>query len=64
MDKALISEDDFNEWLARWWAMRQMAIEVGLVAEKMLAENGALSESQRRFYNREEWRALTERRAL
>ena len=51
--------DDEAEQLGRWWAMRQTAIEIGILAERQLLLFGALADSDRRFYNRKEWRRLT-----
>lgn len=59
MIPADISEDEYHEWLGRWWAIRMMCIDMGKQAEAMLIKCGALSEEQRRFFNRDEWRELT-----
>ena len=51
--------DDEAEQLGRWWAMRQTAIEIGILAERQLMSFNALADGDRRFYNRQEWRRLT-----
>ena len=51
--------DDEAEQLGRLWAMRQYAIEIGLFAERQLIADNALKQGDRRFYNRDEWRRLT-----
>lgn len=51
--------DDYHELIGRWWAMRQYAIDIGLIAEAELIEAGVLTEKGRRFFNRADWRELT-----
>lgn len=58
-DTIEMTEDERAEWLGRWWAMRQYAIEIGLMAERMLIEHNALTPKGRRFLSRDEWRRLT-----
>jgi hypothetical protein len=40
-----------------WWAVRQAAIELGLIAERNLIAAGELSPNDRRIINRKEARA-------
>jgi len=49
-----------TELTAHWWRLREHAIEIGIMAERELIRANALEPDKRRFYNRSEFRSLTQ----
>lgn len=54
-----LGSESHAEYLGRWFAMRQYALEIGMLSERVLVKEGALADDKRRFLSRDEWRELT-----
>lgn len=54
-----LGSESHAEYLGRWFAMRQYAIEIGILSERVLVKEGALNPDKRRFLSRDELRELT-----
>lgn len=53
-----LGDESHAEYLGRWFAMRQYAIEIGILSERVLVKEGVLAEHKRRFLSRAEFRDL------